>query len=321
MKKKLLILPFCNDICYFENFKKVINDLGDLDWIIYEKDKSLKDKCSIKIFDNYIKLPFIGEGTFSFLHHVVNNYDNLHDITILTKAHGILDMPKSCGKVKFSGIKPDLFKKILIDDNFLIKYHPLAHPQVLNFIDWYGRTGEKGGDRNLIKKECQAFDENFFLKYEMKSIEGRVWFERINNNFKKNSFDINFDKYWDSFPAIKRKIFCQSGWLVGHEKSGSSLQIKKWMDIFFDDYRPEETIDFSQIVDTEGTFSVKKELIRCHSLEKWKTFYYNYIDIMIKAKKFREKRNELHVVPLRDLVAEFIALLWYETEKKYYKKI
>ena len=30
------------------------------------------------------------------------------------------------------------FKKILIDDNFLIKYHPLAHPQVLNFIDWYG---------------------------------------------------------------------------------------------------------------------------------------------------------------------------------------
>jgi len=59
----------------------------NIDFLIYHKDDSLKKNESIIIDKNNINIPNYGRCDYAFLYHIVQNYDNLDDITIFVKSH------------------------------------------------------------------------------------------------------------------------------------------------------------------------------------------------------------------------------------------
>lgn len=62
---------------YQENIEW-INDVKGFEITIYDKSKSKND---------YKKLKNIGRESHTYLHHIIENYDNLDDITVFTQGH------------------------------------------------------------------------------------------------------------------------------------------------------------------------------------------------------------------------------------------
>lgn len=57
----------------------------NVDYIVYHKDSNLKQDEIKIINERNINIPTFGSAEYSFLTHIINNYDNLDDITIFTK--------------------------------------------------------------------------------------------------------------------------------------------------------------------------------------------------------------------------------------------
>jgi len=62
-----------------------LKDLN-INYVIYEKDQNLKIGQEVTITDNHIRIPNFGKCDYSFLYHIVKNYDCLDDLTLFVKS-------------------------------------------------------------------------------------------------------------------------------------------------------------------------------------------------------------------------------------------
>ena len=71
MNSCLIISRFNEDISWLKKYE-------NFDIIIYNKGKELKNSS----FKNIYRLPNLGRESHTWLHHIVNNYDRLHEVNI-----------------------------------------------------------------------------------------------------------------------------------------------------------------------------------------------------------------------------------------------
>ena len=272
-KSKLLIIPSYKD---FEKIKNWENFFNYVNYIIYEKDDKLLINQKINVSKNHIKIPAIGEGTFSFLYYIVNNYNNLADTIIYTKSHWI---PRFSNYADFMN---DYNK-----NDILYYQHKTNRKFLTNFIS-INCSDYNEWKENVIKFLTNN-EKDFFDKYDIDF----DFYKKLKLN-KKDSRKLVLFTPKKNKSDIKFKI----NTLLDSSHINFSIELMK---IFFDDYKPKTEYEAFY---REGSFTVHKNIIKYHSLDKWKKFFNIYIEN--DYPKF-----------LRDNTTVFIDLLLKETVRRY----
>ena len=91
MENKLIIIPIYKDLYKLDKWKEILKDKN---YLVYEKDDSLKKDEEIIISKNHIKIFSYGEGNMQFLYHILKNFNNLNDYIIYTKSHWFTSIHK-----------------------------------------------------------------------------------------------------------------------------------------------------------------------------------------------------------------------------------
>ena len=84
-----------------------INNIGDIPATVYVKDDNLNKTQSIRIDEKYVRICNYGRCDYAFLYYIIENYDELDDIIIFTKANWMMsglnlaDVLNNCQKYDF----------------------------------------------------------------------------------------------------------------------------------------------------------------------------------------------------------------------------
>ena len=311
MENKLIIIPIYKDLYKLDKWKEILKDKN---YLVYEKDDSLKKDEEIIISKNHIKIFSYGEGTMQFLYHILKNFNNLNDYIIYTKTHW------------FTSIHNYGTEKLFQEDYKKNKLY-FQHTAQRNFLTYYTKSGSSNEFKDELRNFLLKHDINFFNKYELffdeknlkisndcpVTVLRSIQYEIIDNKkkykckfckerfkgkenlrnhitYKHEVLDNEFDKKFNLYKnCIIDPSYTNSKWL------------NEMMNLFFEDY---DQISEFKLHYRDASFTVHKDLIYYHEKYKYEKLFNSYLNNNIC-------RDEMHI---------FINLLFYETLKRYKKK-
>lgn len=216
------------------------------------------------IEDGVVKIPNVGRSSFAFLWHIVNNYDDLLDTEVFTKTH---------------------VSRQQIDIDMTIKEcHKFYHLQAINYY------------RMMLYVTQQTYDKHFDVWKErgktLEAVPTTMYLKMVNPKDAFKEIDIKFMAY--HCEIADALVYPKT---PGNENYDVAIALKE---VFGNDY----TFPYPFCLRRENVWSVKRDIIRSHSLAVYK----HMLQSVTEAK---DHWNMSH-----DAWCEFWPLFWEETIRR-----
>lgn len=231
-KKKIIgvIARYNEDLKWLNEYP-----FNQITYIVY--NKGINDKFNKKNVIKIINLKNVGRCDHTYLYHVVNNYDNLDDITIF--------LPGSVDMILKKHIAKELIDKIIkynigimITQPFIKLFEKTLYDfEVNNYSASYGKNKDLNPEKKIQKSKIRPFGK---------------WYED-----KFNNFDIKYTIQYGIFSIDKKDILQFSKEYYNkflfdvsessNPEAGHYIE-KSWVSIFNPKYTQKITSNFIQFL-------------------------------------------------------------------------